>query len=1149
MPKVLKSFPAGATLGLLVACLSLLPLSLAAQDPASSLAAQDPASAELPSIPKAPDEATITRTQTAAAWQAIDADPQVDAAVKDLVRPKFQQALEHLQKGEEYGKAAEGFRRSIQTAPVETQGRRDELATLPTPSQAAQVETVFEKTSDLQREIAARTAALDALTSEQATVNTELVAAREKRPTAISARIPEAESELVKVQTELQSPELAAGATSLGRIAERTLILAREARLVAELEMLKQEKLSLSAREDLLEARSDWLARRVANSTAALGTLKQQAQQRLEQEAQQADTVIESTKRAIPEDDLIAHGLVAEVDDLAGQFDEVVRHNANITTTQADTEERLVQLNEEFERLSRELDVEGAGSTLAQTAFDLQSRLADPKVFAVAPDPTLPGLESMRLASLRVDQQIRQQPLVEDRFSRRNSEPIDQLIQTRAELLEKLKSQYKRIIPAMITLEASRNQLRERNRSVHEEIADELMWIRSSAQLSLRDIASLPEGVAWLFSRNHWQELRAALEHAYAKDPMRFLGILFFVIILLALRPRMIRSLAATGHGVRRVSTDRYSHSWEALLWTVMLAAPLAILLAFFGWAFSLSPDPRAWMRGLMEGTPSASRIVFLLAFASELCRPEGLGNAHFGWRQSTLDAIRSTVFKFGIVYVPAGLIASSTLYGDAAPYADGLGRISLMLAKLWATFLLWQQIGGPDGLVARLRNTQPNRLLTRTRMLWYPLLLFAPLVFMLLAARGFVIASIKLSQGFVESLGVIFLAEIAYWMVLRGFSLRTRTLAVAERIERLRAARESALATSGEEPSESAEAIAVVQEDEQALDLKTIGQQTRRMVRSLLSVGLAVTLLYLWSSSFPVAPTLSAIQVPLTDGIDLLELLEALLILGVTWVMVRNIPGVLELSLLRDSTIDSGTRYAITTLCRYALAAIGAMAIFNVLNFDWTKFGWMAAALGVGLGFGLQEVITNFVCGLILLFERPVRLGDVVTIQGVTGTVTRIQMRATTITNWDRQELIVPNKSLITDTILNWTLSASITRIVINVGVAYGTNTEQARQILVQVANDHPLIMKEPPPMATFELFADSSLTLALRCFVPDLDYRLRTISELHTEIDLRFAEADIEIAFPQQDIHVRSGLDALIKPPRNRASNKPLNKPKIKS
>jgi potassium efflux system protein len=232
-----------------------------------------------------------------------------------------------------------------------------------------------------------------------------------------------------------------------------------------------------------------------------------------------------------------------------------------------------------------------------------------------------------------------------------------------------------------------------------------------------------------------------------------------------------------------------------------------------------------------------------------------------------------------------------------------------------------------------------------------------------------------------------------------------------------------------------------------------------------------------------------------------------------------------LELAILRATTIDAGTRNAITTLCQYALVAIGLVVLFNVLQVDWSKFGWIAAALSVGLGFGLQEVVANFVCGLIVLFERPIRVGDVVTVEGMTGTVTNIHLRATTIANWDRQEFVVPNKTLITSTLLNWTLSASLTRVVIPVGVAYGSDTDKARQILLEVAADHPRVLDDPAPMATFEQFANSSLNLLLRAYLPDLDNRVGTITELHTEIDKRFAAAGIEIAFPQQDLHLRSG------------------------
>ena len=180
----------------------------------------------------------------------------------------------------------------------------------------------------------------------------------------------------------------------------------------------------------------------------------------------------------------------------------------------------------------------------------------------------------------------------------------------------------------------------------------------------------------------------------------------------------------------------------------------------------------------------------------------------------------------------------------------------------------------------------------------------------------------------------------------------------------------------------------------------------------------------------------------------------------------------------------------------------------------------------------GLQEIFANFVSGLIILFERPVRIGDVVTIDGVSGSVSRIQIRATTITDWDRKEYIVPNREFVTGRLLNWTLSDRTNRIVINVGVAYGSDTLLARSLLLQVARKHPAILDDPAPIATFEGFGDSTLDLILRCYLPSLDDRLRTVTELHEAIDREFKAAGIEIAFPQRDLHVRalpppSGLD----------------------
>jgi potassium efflux system protein len=409
--------------------------------------------------------------------------------------------------------------------------------------------------------------------------------------------------------------------------------------------------------------------------------------------------------------------------------------------------------------------------------------------------------------------------------------------------------------------------------------------------------------------------------------------------------------------------------------------------------------------------------------------------------------------------------------------------------------------------------------LLTRWRWAWLVLCFAALLALVASMVFGYMITTIILSLGLIATLTIIAAGIVLYGLVLRWFSIRQRRLALNEAIEARRARQNT---EDEEAPSEIVEVDA---EDSVELDLEMVAEQTRELLRSIFTLAVLSIILTFWSAAFPLVDLIGSVTVPLFGGLTLLRLTIAIVILVVTTIVVKNLPGLLELLVLRSKDTMPGTRVAIHTLCQYGATAVGAGLFLSVVQVDWAKFGWVVAALSVGLGFGLQEVVANFVCGLILLFERPIRVGDIVTVESTTGTVTKIHLRATTITNWDRQEFVVPNKTLITSTLLNWTLSAPLNRVVIPVGVAYGSDTNQAREILLSVAADHTNVLDDPQPMATFEQFADSSLNMLLRVYLPDLDARLSTISELHTAIHERFADAGIEIAFPQRDLHLRSG------------------------
>jgi potassium efflux system protein len=210
--------------------------------------------------------------------------------------------------------------------------------------------------------------------------------------------------------------------------------------------------------------------------------------------------------------------------------------------------------------------------------------------------------------------------------------------------------------------------------------------------------------------------------------------------------------------------------------------------------------------------------------------------------------------------------------------------------------------------------------------------------------------------------------------------------------------------------------------------------------------------------------------------------------------------------------------------LTGYGITGFGVLLVFGTLGLSWSQVQWLIAALSVGIGFGLQEIVANFISGLIILFERPIRVGDVVTVGETTGQVTRIQIRATTIRNWDKQELLVPNKEFITSRLLNWSLTDTINRMTIVVGAEYGCDTRKALALLAEAAAENPLVLEDPAPVITFEGFGDNSLTLVLRYYLGALDNRLSVTSELHQAIDDKFRAAGIGIAFPQRDIHLHA-------------------------
>ncbi len=270
-------------------------------------------------------------------------------------------------------------------------------------------------------------------------------------------------------------------------------------------------------------------------------------------------------------------------------------------------------------------------------------------------------------------------------------------------------------------------------------------------------------------------------------------------------------------------------------------------------------------------------------------------------------------------------------------------------------------------------------------------------------------------------------------------------------------------------------------------------------------------------------------------DGrVSIRDLIVFFAIVLVTFFAARNLPNTIEMLFLDELPVDRSARLATKSLFSYAIILVGVMLGLRTLSIDWSSIQWLVTALTFGLAFGLQEIFANFVAGIILMFERPMRIGDLITVDDFTGVVTRIRTRATTIVNWDRKEYIIPNKDFITGRLVNWTLSDAINRVQFTVGVAYGSDVTEAKRIIFNICKEHECIMDDPPTSITFEEFADSSLNLVIRTFLGEVDSRLVVIDELHTRINSAFNEAGIEIAFPQRDLHIRTCEDGVIGRPK---------------
>ncbi|SFK19865.1 mechanosensitive ion channel domain-containing protein [Succinivibrio dextrinosolvens] len=319
-------------------------------------------------------------------------------------------------------------------------------------------------------------------------------------------------------------------------------------------------------------------------------------------------------------------------------------------------------------------------------------------------------------------------------------------------------------------------------------------------------------------------------------------------------------------------------------------------------------------------------------------------------------------------------------------------------------------------------------------------------------------------------------------------------------------------------------------------LNAPSLCARVYKISRIILLVVTAILLYIQWSDLSSVLRYLDTVHIwskteiingahVVTDYLSIANILFAIFLLIITSFLNRTIPALFEkIILIKKDERFKSTSYSVKVISSYIIIGLGLISAAGALGIKWENLQWLVAALSVGLGFGLQEIFANFVSGIILLFERQLRVGDIITLNGLSGTVSKIRIRSTTVMSFENKEVMIPNREFITSALTNWSLTSSITKMEFNVGVAYGTNIEKAKGILRNIINRCRYIAKDQASLIYVKALASSEVTLACDIYVTKIGDRKLAIDYLSQETLNSFANAGIEIPFNQMDVHVKT-------------------------
>ena len=1081
----------------------------------------------------------VTADVLEAKIQEVEASGGIEEETRTKLVELYRKALGNLRMTTSYEKAATAFQRASETAPAESRALREDM----------DESSVADATTDLEVEpstplpqieqiLQQEKADLAAADAERADFKKRL---REEvsRPVLIRQRLTEAKSEQEEVAAQFKLAPPADEGPALTE-ARRWVLETRHQMLSSEIKALDQELLSQRMRVDLLKIKREKAAisvvriRKHVNMLEDLVNLKRQA------EAEQGRTQAETIRREAEGKHPLVMRLAEQNADLSDEIADMASRLGKLTEQVEQADQLARQIHEDFRGAKDTIEIGGLSQDLGQMLLQQRQSLPDLRSFrrqARDRENKAAEIGVRRLSHRREQKRLRDpQAYIFGIIGAGAAEETPTLYQQLSDLAMMRKTLLAQAVESddeylhkLGELESIQDRLLKEIEDYDAFLDQHLPWVRSTSRTQLRELGAFPDQVWRIISPSGWLEVGNALTYQATHSPA-FVLLALALGTLLWMRRRLIRLIQAMSDRLGKPTTDRFVFSLQALALTLLSAAVLPLLFAVTGWQLKVSLEATDFTNAVGASLITVAAQFFALRALRMICIPDGLAAAHLRWPESSLQLLRKELDRLTWIYLPAFLVSVIAFYLDPLNFGWAIGRAAFVIMVGALSFAFYRLLHPKSGALAGYMH-QPDRTTFRgLHRLWYPLLVATPLILGALSLMGYAYTAGILTGLLLQSVWMLVCLVIITALARRWLLVTRRQLAYQAAKER-----RQAILEAQKEQDKSGSGAQVTVPDAEEVDLVALTDTTRKLLNTTIVFSGVVGLWLIWSELFPALRYFDAVtlwhQTVRVGGeeqirpVTLANMGSALIYLAIAVVLAKQLPAVLKIILLEYTQMSAGSQYTFTTLTNYAIGLVGIFLAVDTIGAQWSQLQWLVAALGVGIGFGLQEIVANFISGLIILFERPIRVGDLITVGDASGRVMRIRIRATTIRDFEQKELLIPNKEVITGRLLNWTLSDEMTRILIQVGIAYGSDVDKAMEILLELAREDERVLKEPEPGVVFDQFADSSLNLGLRVYVGTLADRMPVTTDMHRKIHRRFAEEGITIAFPQRDVHIHAG------------------------